>query len=428
AWFTTVKDRLAAFAGSGQLGPFTNGYWGHPAYTCTPEESLLLYAHYLEALEFQREIAKIHAYIGGKNPHPQTYAVGGMSTWFSPTARSGVNAANLTKMRAIAQAAKRFVDQVLMPDVVLLAKRYRAPWFIVGAGLGNMLAYGDMPLNDTPGTGSYLFPAGRLVGKNLTAVLPLDPAKVAETVARSWYSYGGGDGALLPPYTGETTPKYTGPTPPYAMINPGADGKYSWLKAPRYEGGAYEVGPLARVMVGYAAKKPAFVASVDAFVRKVGGISVNSMFSTMGRLGARAIETQIIAAQIDPWLAQLETNQRNGNLAVAAPVPAKAKWGTVQGYGTTEAPRGALGHWVVIENGVVKTYQMVVATTWNGSPRDGAGNRGAWEQALVGNPLLDPARPVELLRTVHSFDPCMGCSVHVLDPDGGEPLSMVTVV
>ena len=427
AWFTKVRDRFANFVKSGQLGPFTNGYWGHPAYTCTPEESLLFYAHYLEALDFQREIVKIHAYIGGKNPHPQTYAVGGMATTFGPTMKTGVNTANLQTMRRIAQATRTFVDKVLMGDLVLLAKRYRGTWFKVGAGVGNLLAYGDMPQSDTPGTSSYAFPQGRIVGRDLTRVLPVDQAQVAETVARSWYSYAGGDGALLQPYRGETTPNYTGPKPPYAMINPGA-GKYSWLKAPRYEGRAYEVGPLARVMVGYAAGVPAFTSGVNAFLGKVGGLTSADMFSTMGRLAARAIETQIIAVQLDRWLAQLQDNQAKGDLRVASPVPPPSRWGMVSGFGTTEAPRGALGHWVTVENGVVKNYQMVVATTWNGSPRDAAGNRGAWETALMGNPLSDPARPVELLRTVHSFDPCMGCSVHVLDPDGGEPLSVVTVV
>jgi Ni,Fe-hydrogenase I large subunit len=258
-------------------------------------------------------------------------------------------------------------------------------------------------------------------------VQPVNHAAVAETVARSWYSYSGGDGALLPPYDGQTVPKYTGPKPPYTMINPGANGKYSWLKAPRYDKAAYEVGPLARVLVGYAAQRPAFRAPVDALLASV-GITVDKMFSTMGRLAARAIETKIIASQIDGWLAQRQENQRLNNLRVAAPVPPASSWGTVQGYGTTEAPRGALGHWVTIANGVVKNYQMVVPTTWNGSPRDAAGNRGAWETALRGNPLVDPGRPLELLRTVHSFDPCMGCSVHVLDPDGGDPISVVEVV
>ncbi len=427
AWFTKVRDRFANFVKSGQLGPFTNGYWGHPAYTCTPEESLLLYAHYLEALDFQREIVKIHAYIGGKNPHPQTYAVGGMATTFGPRMKSGVNTANLQTMRRIAQATRTFVDKVLMGDLVLLAKRYRGTWFKVGAGVGNLLAYGDMPQSDAPGTSSYAFPTGRVVGRDLTRVLPVDQARVAETVARSWYSYAGGDGALLQPYQGETTPNYTGPKPPYAMINPGG-GKYSWLKAPRYDGRAYEVGPLARVMVGFAAGVPTFTSGVNAFLGKVGGLAPSDMFSTMGRLAARAIETQIIAVQLDRWLAQLQENQAKGDLRVASPVPPSSQWGKVSGFGTTEAPRGALGHWVTIENGVVKNYQMVVATTWNGSPRDAGGNRGAWETALMGNPLSDPARPVELLRTVHSFDPCMGCSVHVLDPQGGEPLSVVTVV
>ncbi len=420
-WFTTVKSRLSALANSGQLGPFTNGYWGHPAYQCTPEESLLLYAHYLEALDFQREIVKIHAYLGGKNPHPQTYVVGGMSTLFGPDVATGCNKANLTAMRGIAAKARRFVDQVLVPDMVLLAKRYK-DWFNVGAGPGNLLSYGDYDRNDA-GT-DQLFPPGRVVGRSLTGTQPVDVGRVAETVARSWYSYTSGDATLLPPSRGETTPEYTGPRPPYQMIGDAAG--YSWLKAPRYDGQVYEVGPLAHVLIGYAAGRGEFRTAVNGFAART-GVSVDTMFSTMGRLAARALETQLLAPWIDTWLAQLQDRQSKGDLAIATALPPRTQWGTIQGYGVTEAPRGALGHWISIKDGTIANYQMVVPTTWNGSPRDGRGQRGAWESALVGTPLVDGKRPVEVLRTVHSFDPCMGCAVHVLDPEGHE-LTVVDVV
>lgn len=422
-WFTTVRSRLAALASSGQLGPFASGYWGHKAYGCTPEESLLLYAHYLEALEFQREIVKIHAHIGGKNPHPQTYAVGGMATWFAADANGGVNTASLAAMREIARRALRFVDQVLLPDVALLARRY-GEWFGVGAGIGNLLSYGDLPTAE--GSTSFLFPAGRIMGRDLDRVLDIDTDRVAETVARSWYSYAEGDKELLHPFEGETSPHYTGPQPPYTMI--GDAEKYSWLKAPRYDAAAYEVGPLARVLIGYAGGRPAYRNLVDDFLASAGGRRPAEMFSTMGRLAARALETHLVAAELDSWLAQLERNQAAGELAIAATVPARTQWGRVQGFGVTEAPRGALGHWVVIDDGAVESYQLVVPTTWNGSPRDAAGNRGAWESALMGTPLADPHQPLEVLRTVHSFDPCMGCAVHVLSPDGAEPLCVVEVV
>lgn len=427
ATFATVKSRLAALVDSGRLGPFQHGYWGHPAYApMEPDASLLLMAHYLEALDFQREIVKIHAYIGGKNPHPQTYAVGGMSTTFGPSVRTGVNRTSLTRMRAVADQARAFVSQVLVPDVALLVERYgpRAggPWADLGQGLGNLLAYGDLPLAD----GTLAWPSGRIVGQDLTGVRPVDLARVGETVASSWYGYSAGDGALLHPLWGETRPTYTGPLPPYDMIDPGPRDKYSWLKAPRYEGQAYEVGPLARLMVAYAGGQAATVASVDAFLART-GLTLTQMFSTLGRLAARALETDLLVGRIDTWLAELQAAQARGDLTVAVAVPPRSRWRDVDGWGTTEAPRGALGHWIRIRNGVVENYQMVVPSTWNGSPRDASGQMGAWESALRGTPMSDPARPVELLRTVHSFDPCMGCAVHVLRPGQQEPLSVAVV-
>ncbi len=419
AYFTDIRDRVQAFVDSGQLGPFASGYWGHPAYLLPPEANLLLLAHYLEALEWQREIIKIHAILGGKNPHPQTYLVGGMAATLAPDAPSGVNTTSLATIGSLLTTVQEFVERVLVPDVALLASSYKGTWATIGAGPGNLLSYGEFPERDGVSPAPYL-PAGRITGADLGAVLPLDQQQIAETVAASWYTYaGGGDAALKHPSAGETTPAYTGPQPPYTSIT---TPKYSWLKAPRYGGAVYEVGPLARVAVAYAAGVSDVRAAVDGFLAGV-GLGRAALFSTIGRVAARALETQLLARRLPVWLRELQGNLAAGELAVAD----LSKWNpdtwpaTATGWGTTEAPRGGLGHWMTITDRKVSSFQMVVPTTWNGSPRDGAGNRGAWEQALVGTPLADPARPLEILRTVHSFDPCMACAVHVHRP-GGDPI------
>jgi len=424
AYFQGVKDRLSSFVGSGQLGPFANGYWRHPAYQLPPEANLLAVAHYLEALDWQRNIIRIHAILGGKNPHPQTYAVGGMSVGFAPNVPTGINTRTLGDLAALAAAARDFVDRVLIPDVKLIGSAYKDLWTQVGAGLGNFLAYGDFPMGDD-GVASFALPRGRVLGRDLAHVLPVDQGLVAETVARSWYRYRGGDQQLKHPYDGETIPVYKGPKPPYSVID---TPKYSWLKAPRYEGGAYEVGPLARMVVAHAAGKADVRAAIDGFLADL-GLAPGALFSTLGRLAARALETQVIAARLGGWVAELSANMQGGDLRVAD----TSRWepttwpASAQGWGATEAPRGALGHWVKIRRGRIKNYQMVVPSTWNGSPRDASGTRGAWEEALVGVPLADPDRPLEILRTVHSFDPCMGCSVHVYDPAGGQSVRVDVV-
>ena len=286
-----------------------------------------------------------------------------------------------------------------------------------------MLAYGEFPEADGASPANYL-PAGRVTGRNLGVLLPLDQKRIAETVAASWYTYTtGGDAALKHPSVGETNPAYTGPQPPYTAIT---TSKYSWLKAPRYEGAVYEVGPLARLTVAYAAGVTDVRGSVNGFLGAA-GLGQPALFSTIGRIAARALETQLIAHRLPRWLKALQTNMAAGDLTVANTTrwdpstwPAQAT-----GWGTGEAPRGAVGHWMTMASGKITSYQLVVPSTWNGSPRDGAGKRGAWEQALIGVPLADPARPVEILRTVHSFDPCMSCAVHVHRP-GGDPLVVGT--
>jgi Ni,Fe-hydrogenase I large subunit len=415
-YFADVRTRLQTFVDSGQLGPFASGYWGHPAYQLSAEGNLLLVAHYLEALEWQREIMKVHAILGGKNPHPQTYAVGGMSVTFARNAPTGINATALGTIATVLSNAQSFIDKVLVPDVKLLAVTYKGTWATVGVGPGNLLAFGEFPESDGSSPGLYL-PAGRITGRNLGSLLMVDQNQVAETVAASWYSYAsGGDSALKHPSVGETTASYTGPQPPYTSIT---STKYSWLKAPRYGGAVYEVGPLARMGVAYAAGVSDIKSAVDGFLSSV-GLSSTALFSTIGRTAARALETQVLAHRMPSWLQALQANMNAGTLTVAD----QSKWNpstwpsSASGWGVAEAPRGALGHWMKFSNGKITNYQMVVPTTWNGSPRDGAGNRGAWEQALIGTPLVDPTRPLEILRTVHSFDPCMACAVHVHRPGG----------
>ncbi len=417
AYFTGVRDKLQAFVGSGQLGLFANGYWGHPQYALSPAANLVLMAHYLEALDWQREAVKIHAHLGGKNPHPQTYVVGGMATPLDPSSTKAVNPTTLATLRRINTTLKTFVDQVYVPDLLLLAKSYKA-WTSIGAGVGNLLSYGDFPAK----SGVQLMAAGIIRGRNVGAVEAVDQARITEDVTRAWYV----NGTAKHPSAGVTQPSYTGPTPPYELLDTAA--KYTWGKAPRYGGAVMEVGPLARVMVSYAAGRPRIKQLVDGALAQV-GIPIGAMFSTVGRMLARGLETQWVAENMTPWVDELATNIAAGNLTVAA----TAKWNpstwpaSATGRGFSEAPRGGLGHWVAISAGKIARYQIIIPSTWNGSPRDAAGNRGAWEQALVGVPVFDAAKPLEILRVVHSFDPCMACAVHVLDADGGT-VSSVTVV
>jgi hydrogenase large subunit len=419
AYFTAVRDRLQTFVNSGQLGLFANGYWGHPAYKLPPEGNLLAVAHYLEALDFQRDFIKVHAILGGKNPHPQTYLVGGVATPVDKNSQAAINPAKITQMRNLATQALDFVTKVYIPDLLLVASFYKE-WATIGQGPGNYMAYGDFPLDNQPAPTSYYLPQGIVMNKNLSAPPSiLDTNQIKEYVTHSWYSYSGGDNTPLHPYQGETVANYTGPTPPYELLN--TDSKYSWLKSPRYNNQVMEVGPLARMVIAYAAGHTRVNELVNSVLTTL-SVPASALFSTLGRIAARGIETQLIAEQFGVWITNLESNMNAGNVAIhngtkwdPATWPSQAS-----GWGTTEAPRGGLGHWVKIANGKIQNYQAVVPTTWNGSPRDANGARGAFEQSLIGVPIADPQRPVEILRTIHSFDPCMACSVHLIDARGEE--------
>ncbi|MBI5029190.1 MAG: nickel-dependent hydrogenase large subunit [Chloroflexi bacterium] len=417
SYFKGVQNKIKAFVDSGQLGPFANGYWGHPAYKLPPEANLMAVAHYLEALDWQREVIRVHAILGAKNPHLQTYLVGGMSVPIDPNSQNAINADKLALIKGWLAQARQFVEKVYIPDLLAVAPFYK-DWAGYGAGLGNFLAYGEFP--QAPDNSDLFLKRGVILGKDLTKVLPMDHQKVAEYVAHSWYDYGAGDAKALHPWDGETQPHYTGPKPPYESMV-GDNPKYSWLKAPRYDGNAMEVGPLARMLVSYASGVKPVVDTVN-LVLKTLGVGAEALFSTLGRTAARGVETLVLAQQLEGWVDALAANIKRGDLKVhngekwdPSKWPAEAK-----GWGFLEAPRGALGHWVSIKNGAINNYQCVVPSTWNGSPRDANGKRGAWEEALIGTPVANVDQPVEILRTVHSFDPCMACSVHVVDTSGRE--------
>lgn len=416
-YFKGVQDRVKALVASKQLSLFSSGYWGHPAYHLPPEANLLAVAHYIEALEFQRDYIRIHAVLGGKNPHLQTYLVGGMSTAMDPNEpQATINPERITLLAELADKGQAFVDQVYIPDVLAVASFYR-DWFGRGEGLGNFLSYGDYPQGSIKDASRFFLPRGAIFNRNLSKVYPVDPALVAEYVTHSWYEYSDGDQRAKNPFQGETNPKYTGPKPPFEHLH--TDQKYSWLKAPRYQDHAMEVGPLARMLVAYASGHQDVKDLVNGVLAKLGA-QPSALFSTLGRIAARAIETQLMARQVSRWIAELGGKLGHGDLRVHN----GEKWDPdtwpkeAQGFGFHEAPRGSLAHWVQIEDKKIKNYQAVVPTTWNAGPRDAKGQRGAYEASLLKTPIADPERPVEILRTVHSFDPCLACAVHVVDAQG----------
>jgi [NiFe] hydrogenase large subunit/hydrogenase large subunit len=424
-YFQGVKDRLGTFVASGQLGPFANGYWGHPAYKLPPEANLLAVAHYLEALEWQRHVIRIHALLGSKNPHPQTYVVGGMALALDPNSTTALNARGLSEIAELIKQAQTFVDQVYIPDVLAIAALYK-DWAGIGQGIGNYMSYGEFPEDDSGQPSAFYLPRGRIMAGDLGTIERVDQNSVAETVAHSYYTYDDGDATAHHPWDGQTNPAYAGPPPPFESLE-GHD-KYSWLKAPRYDDEPMEVGPLARLLVAYGSGQPDVKAAVDGVLAKL-GVGPEALFSTLGRIAARAIETQLIVHRLGRWLSDLTDNLATGDLAIAdvtmwdpSSWPAEAT-----GWGFEEAPRGSLGHWIKIKDQAIENYQLVVPSTWNGSPRDAKGRRGAWEEALIGTPVADPNQPVEILRTVHSFDPCMACAVHVYDPTAGTSIQVRVV-
>jgi hydrogenase large subunit len=435
-YFKDLQGRLKRFVESGQLGPFRNGYWGSKAYRLPPEANLMAVAHYLEALDFQKEIVKIHTIFGGKNPHPN-WLVGGVPCPINVDGIGGVGALNMERLNYVTEIIDRsieFTDQVYIPDLMAIGSFYK-DW-LYGGGLSSksVMSYGDIPehANDYSAS-NLLLPQGAIINGNLAEVFPInlrDPEEIQEFVTHSWYKYPD-ETKGLHPWDGVTDPHYElGPNAKGTKTNIenlDEGGKYSWIKAPRWKGHAMEVGPLARWIVGYAQNKPEFKEPVEKVLKDL-DLPVPALFSTLGRTAARGLECQWAAYKMKHFHDKLIANIKAGDSSTAN----VEKWdpktwpAEVKGVGFTEAPRGALAHWVKIKDGKIDNYQAVVPTTWNGSPRDPKGNIGAFEAALMDTPMADPSQPLEILRTLHSFDPCLACSTHVMSPDGQE-MAKVTV-
>jgi hydrogenase large subunit len=459
AYFQAVLDKLnKGLINRGQLGLFDNGYWGHPAYKLSPEENLLLLSHYLEALAWAREAVKLHTIFGGKDPHPNL-VVGGMPCTLSSNTGSvsedaggtALNTEGLAKISSAILIMKNFVDQVYVPDVLLVANKYKE-WANIGATAGNFLCFGDFPdparvkkelvdgAIDYPA--GYVFPPGVIWAQDIQSMVPFDPAKVTENVSHSWYE-GTGD---VHPSAGTTVLNYTGPKPdgaePYMLYE---FDKYSWIKSPRYDGKPMEVGPLAHILMMHARGTLATDKLVRHYVQTYwtaapsqGGLGLvfEQLNSTLGRIFCRMLETKIIADQMagrsadavagtpaySGWYPLYEANKAGlyWNSTTFTRLAQPSQWPGSVGFGFTEAPRGALGHWIKLDTatGLIQNYQCVVASQWNAGPRDTNGTEGPYERALVGHVLADVTKPLEVLRTIHSFDPCIGCAVHILDPDG----------
>jgi len=427
-YFRDLQNRLKKFVESRQLGPFMNGYWGNPAYKLPPEANLMAVAHYLEALGFQKEIVKIHTIFGGKNPHPN-WLVGGVPCAINVHDTGAVGAINMERLNLVSSIVDRsleFVEQVYIPDLLAIASFYKG--WLYGGGLSSksVLSYGDIPerANDYSAK-NLLLPRGAIINGDLTRVHEVDlkdPEQIQEFVIHSWYKYPD-EAKGLHPFDGVTEPNFAlgknvkGTKTNVKELDETA--KYSWIKAPRWRGHAMEVGPLARYIIGYVQNNPEFKEPVDRVLKKL-DVPLTALFSTLGRTAARGLECQWAAHKQKHFFDKLMGSLKAGDSATAnvekwepANWPKEAK-----GAGFAEAPRGALGHWIRIKDARIDNYQCVVPTTWNGSPRDPKGQIGAFEASLMNTPVAKADEPLEILRTIHSFDPCLACSTHVMSPDG----------
>jgi hydrogenase large subunit len=433
-YFRDLQTRLKKFVESGQLGPFTNGYWGSPAYKLPAEANLMAVAHYLEALDFQKEIVKIQTIFGGKNPHPN-WLVGGMPCSINVDDVGAVGAINMERLNLVSKIIDdtiEFIDQVYIPDLLAIASFYKDWGYGGGISSQNLLSYGDFPdqANDNSAK-NLLFPRGAITGGDLSKIDEVDlkdPEQIQEFVGHSWYRYADEQRGLHP---------FDGVTEPNFVLGDGVKGtrtkiealdesaKYSWVKAPRWRGQPMEVGPLARYVIGYVQGNPEFKEPLE-MVLKTLDVPVTALFSTLGRTAARGLESSWAAHKMRYFFDQLLTNVKAGDTACANVDKWEPKtWpAEARGAGFVEAPRGALGHWIVIKNGRIDNYQCVVPTTWNATPRGPDGSIGAYEASLMNTPMAKAEEPLEILRTIHSFDPCLACATHVMSPDGRELTSV----
>ncbi|MGE4462689.1 MAG: nickel-dependent hydrogenase large subunit [Arcobacter sp.] len=411
--YAAVQERVTKYVKQGRLGIFGNAYWGSKGFKLTPEQNLIGLSHYLDALELQRDLAKMMAIFGGKNPHPQSFVVGGVTC-----VQDIKNPARIAEFKQILKKGQKFTKEAYLPDVYMAGTMYADEALEgIGGGIGNYMSYGDFRLDDTPFYESAkLFPSGIVKNRDLSKVFDIDQTKITEDVTHSWY-----EGATnLHPFDGVTKPNYTGfgkKEDNVAYLD--TTKKYSWIKSPLYNDERMEVGPLARMIVGVARGDERISKYVTTFLKN-GNLPTKVLFSTVGRTAARAIETELMADVMMEWVDELASNVAHGDLSTWTEFNFDNVSKEAQGYGMAEAPRGGLGHWIKIKDGKVVNYQAVVPSTWNAAPRDYKGRMGAYESSLVGTKVANPDQPLEILRTVHSFDPCIACAVHIIDTNGKE--------
>jgi hydrogenase large subunit len=420
-----VKEKVEGFVKAGQLGIFTNGYWGHPAMKLPPEVNLLAVAHYLQALDIQRKANQIVAILGGKTPNIQNLAVGGVANAINLDSPAALNMEKLYQVKTLLDEVVTFVQQVYLPDVAAIAASY-PDWLKYGAGVTNYLAVPDMP-TDVKMT-QFDLPGGVIWNGDLSNIRPVKSwnddylkQNVTESIAHAYYE---GD-VQRQPWEGQTHPKYTGE---WKAETPAPD-KYTWVKAPRLEGKPVQVGPLAQVLVGYAQGHASIKKWADwclGTAGKIAGVKLTPavLHSTLGRHAARAIRCAAMGELAQKHWKLLVENIGKGDTKIFVDPMATLKPGTYKGVGFHEAPRGTLSHWSVIESDgktmKLANYQAVVPSTWNAGPRDQKDQLGPYEKSLIGNPIADPKLPLEALRTIHSFDPCLACAIHTVDAEGEE--------
>ena len=409
-----VKHRVKEFVERGQLGPFANAYWGHKTYRLSPEQNLILLSHYLKALEIQRDLAKLMALFGGKQPHPQSLTVGGVTCIMDL-----MDPSRMGEYLTLFKKGAEFVNEAYQADVLMVAGAFKdEPSVTQQAGVMNFMAHEEMQLNRT----EYLFDTGFILNGDLSKVFGINEDLITEEATHSWYE----DNEPLHPYEGKTNPKYTGLRD---MDTIGANGekvhskvvdekgKYSWIKSPRYDGKAMEVGPLACILISYAKGNEKIVPLVDDFLAKT-GLPKAALFTALGRTAARMIQAKAIAKYgLEAFYALIENLKVDQYTYTSYKIDKNKEY---RGRFIGDVPRGMLSHWIRIKNGVVENYQAVVPSTWNAGPIDAKGQMGPYEASLVGLKVADITQPLEIIRIIHSFDPCIACAVHVMDKKGND--------
>ncbi len=439
-YFKDIQTRIRKFIESGQLGPFKNGYWDNPAYKLSPEADLMAVAHYLEALDLQKEFVKLHTIFGGKNPHPN-YLVGGVPCAINMdgdmAAGAPLNMERLNFVKSRIDEMVQFNNNVYVPDVIAIASFYKGQLWGGGIGAKSVMDYGAYPKVNYDKSTDQL-PGGVILNDNWDEVFPVDPKdpeQVQEFVTHSWYKYPD-ETKGLHPWDGITEPNYElgsktkGTRTDIKELDESA--KYSWIKSPRWRGHAVEVGPLSRYVLAIAQGHEYITEQTTRALsgfNALAGTELNmkqALQSTIGRTLARALESEYCAEMmVEDWHALIK-NIKSGDSSTAN----MEKWDpktwpkNAKGVGTVAAPRGANAHWIVIKDGKIDNYQCIVPTTWNGSPRDPEGNIGAFEASLMGTPVERANEPVEILRTLHSFDPCLACSTHIMSEEGEELINV----